>query len=273
MQQFLRIIRALGRVFPDCVMFSQAIAFNMFLAFFPMLLFALGLLTSTTSFHDAVREIPERLREVLPPGSEDVVMSYFVRKGVHPGRWMSLGFGGTLLAGTQVMAGFMEAFRVIDNDPVNPGFWHRTSRALVLLMVTIIPFLVVVTITVFGRQFRGWVIRQIGLAYLVREMGFLLYASLVFLLAMAVLVVIYKVGRPGHRGLRDLLPGAAFATGLWWISDISLGLYFRKMPYDVIYGGLAAAIGLLIWMDVTAFVVLWGAAYNSESLETKGSRF
>jgi membrane protein len=36
------------------------------------------------------------------------------------------------------------------------------------------------------------------------------------------------------------------------------------MPYDVVYGGLAAAIGLLIWMYLTAVVVLLGAAYNAE---------
>jgi membrane protein len=37
------------------------------------------------------------------------------------------------------------------------------------------------------------------------------------------------------------------------------------MPYDVVYGGLAAAIGLLLWMYLTAVVVLIGAAYNAES--------
>jgi membrane protein len=42
----------------------------------------------------------------------------------------------------------------------------------------------------------------------------------------------------------------------------------RKMPYDVVYGGLAAAIGLLIWMYLTALVVLLGAAYNAERFES-----
>ena len=47
--------------------------------------------------------------------------------------------------------------------------------------------------------------------------------------------------------------------------DIFLGVYVRRMPYDVVYGGLAAAIGLLIWMYLTAVVVLLGAAYNAEA--------
>src|SRR5271170_5141149 len=108
------LYRALGRVFPDCVILSQAIAFNMFLAFFPMLLLALGLLSITSVFHDALREIPDHLRLILPPSSTEVVFGYFVRKGVHPWRWLSLGLVGTLLAGTQVMNGFMEGFRVVE---------------------------------------------------------------------------------------------------------------------------------------------------------------
>ena len=36
------------------------------------------------------------------------------------------------------------------------------------------------------------------------------------------------------------------------------------MPYDAVYGGLAAAIGLILWMYLTAMVVLLGAAFNAE---------
>jgi membrane protein len=121
--------------------------------------------------------------------------------------------------------------------------------------------------TVFGKQVRGWLIRQTGLSTLIHSVGFVVYAAVVFLLAMCVLVLIYRIGRPGHHGFRELLPGALVATVLWWFADISFGFYVRKMPYDVVYGGLAAAIGLLLWMYLTAIVVLIGAAYNAEARE------
>jgi membrane protein len=76
------------------------------------------------------------------------------------------------------------------------------------------------------------------------------------------------VGRPEHRGWLKLLPGAVVATILWWTVDIVFGLYVRRMPYDVVYGGLAAAIGLLIWMYLTALVVMLGAAFNVERIES-----
>jgi membrane protein len=52
------------------------------------------------------------------------------------------------------------------------------------------------------------------------------------------------------------------------VVDIFFGVYVRKMPYDVVYGGLAAAIGLLLWLYLTAIVVLLGAAYNAEWRES-----
>jgi membrane protein len=265
------LFRGFTRIFPDCMTLSQAIAFNMFLAFFPMLLLVLGILSSKDSFHGAVRELPERLRLILPPGSEDVVVQYFTRKGVHPWKWFLLGLGGTLLAGSQVMAGLIEGFRVIEADEFRQSYWRIQARALLLLLLTVVPSLVVIILTVFGKQARTWLIHQFGLAVLIRALAFIFQVGLVFGLSMIVLVLLYRIGRPAHKGYMEVLPGAAIATVLWWVVDIVFGLYVRKMPYNVVYGGLAAAIGLLLWMYLTAIVVLWGAAYNAEWRDSAGA--
>jgi membrane protein len=47
----------------------------------------------------------------------------------------------------------------------------------------------------------------------------------------------------------------------------------RKMPYGIIYGGLAAVIGLLIWMELSTVIIFLGAAWNAELAESrKGAR-
>ncbi len=265
------LFHGLGRIFPDCITLSQAIAFNMFLAFFPMLLLALGIISSTTSFHSALREVPDRLRIILPPGSADIVTQYFVRKGQHPWKWVLLGLGGTLLAGTQVMVGFIEGFRIIEGDLARPGYWRVHLRALLLLLLTIAPTIIVVVLTVFGKQLRAWLVHQYGQPLLIHDLEIVFQGAVVFVLSMVALVLLYRIGRPGHRGFRSLFPGAIVSTVLWWVVDVVFGVYVRKMPYDVVYGGLAAAIGLLLWMYLTAVVVLIGAAYNAESCQSAKS--
>jgi membrane protein len=86
---------------------------------------------------------------------------------------------------------------------------------------------------------------------------------------MLVLSLLYHVGRFGDRSWNDVIPGAIVATLLWWIVNSGFGFYVRHVPYSLVYGGLAAAIGLLVWMNLFALIVLLGAAYNAEALSRR----
>jgi membrane protein len=260
-----RMKGAIARVIPGCLMQGQAVAFNMFLAFFPMLLLVLGLLSTWDVLRGEAAELPQRLRLILPPGSDRLVTEYLVRRGSFPTQWILLGMGGTLLAGTQVMVGFMDGFRQAGGDGERQGFFARQFRALVLLCLTIGPWLAMVVLSMFGRQLRAWLIREYGLPNLIRHVEAVLYIGGVLLLGFVVLTVIYRVGRPRQRGWKNVAPGAAVATLLWWLVDVSFGFYVIHMPYRTVYGSLTAAIGLLLWMYLSAMVVFLGAAYNAES--------
>jgi glycolate oxidase len=61
------------------------------------------------------------------------------------------------------------------------------------------------------------------------------------------------------------LPGAAATTILWWGVNLLFGMYVRKMQYGLLYGGMAAAIALMAWMEFSALIIFLGAAWNAES--------
>src|SRR5258708_32634222 len=96
-----RFCRAVIRVIPSCITLSQAVAFNMFLAFSPMVLVVLGAVAGSAAFRQAVQGIVERLRVVLPPGTLGILSRFLARQDTHPWQWVLLGLGGTLLAVTQ----------------------------------------------------------------------------------------------------------------------------------------------------------------------------
>ena len=89
------------------------------------------------------------------------------------------------------------------------------------------------------------------------------------LLAMLALTVIYRVARPQEDSMCNVLPGAMVATLLWWLVDVLFGVYVRRVPYGVVYGGLAAVIGLIIWMQLSAVIVFLGAAWNAELADSR----
>jgi membrane protein len=261
---FQRFYRAVFRVFPSCITQTQAVAFNMFLAFSPMLLVVLGVAAGSTAFRQAMMGIIERLRVVLPPGTLGILSRFLIQHTTHPWHWILLGLGGTLLAGTQMMKLLMEGFRMVDRSQARQGLIMRHLRALLLLTATILPSILIVNLVVFGRQVRNWMLHTSSMPVLIRLAWAFLYIIVSLVIALCVLSVIYRIGRPGRNRWEFIVPGAAVATALWWVVSIALGFYLRHVPYSLVYGGLAVTIGLMLWMQLTTTILLIGAAYNAE---------
>jgi membrane protein len=236
----------------------------MFLAFSPMILVVLGAVAGSAAFRQALQGIIERLRIVLPPGTLGILSGFLARHNVHPWQWVLLGLGGTLLAGTQMMKLLVEGFRIVYRQNEKQDVVVKHLRALLLLRATIVPSIVIVNLVVFGRQVRNWMLHTSSMPVLIRLTWSGLYIVISLLMALFVLSVIYRIGCPGDQTWDSVMPGAGIATILWWVVSISLGFYLRAVPYGAVYGGLAVTIGLMLWMQLTATILLLGAAYNAE---------
>lgn len=256
--------RMFARVFPHCSMISQAIAFNFFLAFFPTLLIAVAVATTRiggkTSLFDLIRD----LTEFLPPGSQSLVSEFLVKRGPDAWKIALFGWAGTLLAGSQAMKLVMQGIHIIYGDKEMPGFFHRQLRGLLLLLITIAPLLGAAILGILGRPLRHWIAREVGKHSILQGWWNVFFPVAAMVLAMLALTMIYRVARLGKDRLRDVLPGAAVATLLWWLADVLFGVYVRRVPYSIVYGGLAAVIGLIIWMQLSAVIIFLGAAWNAE---------
>jgi len=80
------------------------------------------------------------------------------------------------------------------------------------------------------------------------------------------LAVLYRFG-PSRREPRWqwLSVGSVFAAVAWLVSSALLSWYLSDFAnYGATYGSLGAGIGLLMWMWVSAIVILFGAQLNSE---------
>lgn len=268
--------RLFARVFPRCSMISQAIAFNLFLAFFPALLIAVALATTRIGGKASLLEMVQDLTEFLPPGSRSIVSEFLVSHGPEAWKVALLGWSGTLLAGSQVMKLVMEGIHIIYGDEEKPGFLHRQLRGLLLLLITFAPLLGAAVLGILGKPLRHWIAHEVGKHSILQGWWNIFFPVAAMVLGMLSLTVIYRVARTKEDSLRNVLPGAAVATLLWWIANVVFGTYVRRVPYSVVYGGLAAVIGLMIWMELSAVIVFLGAAWNAElaasrKLEERGA--
>jgi membrane protein len=265
-----KLFRTLARIIPQCGMASQAVAFNMFLAFFPTLLFGLGLLSRSLRSENGP-EIAARLSAILPPGSWQLVSDFLLRREVNPLHWTIFGAVGALLVGSQVIKLIMEGISLIYRDPRRHSFLGRQLRGLVLFSVTFVVWVVAVTLSVFGGLLTQWMNHGLGPSPLVRGLLKVTLTFAAMVLVIFVLTLIYRIARPGSPTWNSFLPGAVMATILWSGANLLFGAYVKRMQYGPVYGGLAAAIGLMVWMEFSAMIVFWGAAWNAEGATRNAS--
>ncbi len=91
-----------------------------------------------------------------------------------------------------------------------------------------------------------------------------------WLIALGVLILalnlLYRFGpaRIGGRG-RWFTVGSVVVVILWVAASVGLSYYLSNFAsYNEVYGSIGAVIGLLLWLYVSAYLILLGAALNVE---------
>lgn len=244
---------------------AQAVAFNMFLAFFPAVVFLAGVLAYA---EPGLEDLLQGLRVVLPPGSRRAVVNSLLQLSEKPARLLLVGAVGTMLLGSQLMFSLTRILASISHREEHRTFWQRQLRSFTMVFVTIIPWVAISLLVVFGKFVRGWVIEGLGVGFshAVQATWTVSYFALAIVTATLILSAMYhSLGPDQHQRWNDVLPGAALSVVLWWVVTLAFGYYVSHLAiYNLLYGGFAAAIGLLIWMYLSAVVILIGAQFNAE---------
>lgn len=92
----------------------------------------------------------------------------------------------------------------------------------------------------------------------------ILYWPVVILLSVAFLTTLYHVSVPVRSPWVEDVPGALVALAMWVFGSFLLRIYLTSViEGPTIYGSLAAPVAVLLWIGVSAFAVLVGAAVNA----------
>jgi membrane protein len=265
-----KLFGTITRVIPQCSMISQAVAFNMFLAFFALLLIVLSLMKGSLEGQGG-QELAMQLSAILPPGSWQLISENLLRPEVNTWYLAIFGWVGMLLVGSQVIKLIIKGIELIYGDAGSNSFFGRQIRGLLLFSAASLVWFTAVVMGVFGGPLGRWMTHGLGKSSLVHAFWTILLPVSAMILQTLVLALIYRFAGPGATMWRSVLPGAAGATILWWGLNLVFGIYVRKTQYGPIYGGLAAAVGLMVWMEFSAILIFLGAAWNAESAAQVGA--
>ncbi|MET8677899.1 YihY/virulence factor BrkB family protein [Streptomyces sp. NPDC004647] len=239
-------------------------AFFTLLSLPPLLLGLIGLigyLDAGTETIDSIRQniltasgtvLSDRgVKEIASPLLEDVT------RGGRPDV-ISLGFAFALWSGSRAVTVFIETITVMYGLDGVRGIVRTRLLAFLLYVVALLIGAVVLPLMVAGpdavMDFLPWsegVVRA-------------LYWPVVLILSVIFLTTLYHVSVPVRSPWQEDIPGALVALAIWVLGSFLLRIYLiNTVEGPTIYGSLAAPVAVLLWIGVSAFAVLVGAAVNA----------
>ncbi len=241
-------------------------AFFSLLSVPPLLLSLLGLLgyvdawTGTDTIASVQRNILDASRTVLSDqGVRDIAQPILqdVTKGGRPDV-ISIGFVIALWSGSRAVNVFIDTITVMYGLDGVRGIVRTRLLAFGLFIVALLIGSVALPLMVAGPDA---VVRIVPWSTTLVQV---LYWPVVIVLSVVFLTTLYHVSVPVRSPWIEDVPGALVALAMWVVGSLLLRIYLTStVEGPTIYGSLAAPVAVLLWIGVSAFAVLVGAAVNA----------
>lgn len=261
--------RSILAAFEDgCFSIAKGAAYSALLSFFPVLTSAAAILVQTRAEFVA-NTIQGFLSEIVPPGTEELVVQQFRVVGARPISLLVVAGLISLWAASSVIKSLMEGFTAAYRLPRGREFFHRSGVAIALVVMAALPVLAASALILFGAEMERVVFDLVRKDALNPPPWIWLWASrgsrytVAFAAMVLVTALLYYFGPYRRQRWRFVWPGAVLATVLWMIATSGFGWYVRHMGhYNVMYGSIGAGIALLVWMYLLAAIALIGCEFN-----------
>lgn len=249
-------------------MLAAGVAFYGFLALFPGLI-ALVAIYGLVADPAGVQNNIVAIDGLLPDAAQAIVHDQLISISQHSSTSLSF----TLLISVAIawwstssaMKAMMEALNIAYGEVERRSFFRFNLTALgltlgsILMMIWALFGVVVVPIIV---NLFAWIGLPAWFASLISLARWPIMATFI----MFGLAVLYRFGPSRQQPKwRWVSWGAAATTTLWLIGSALFSLYVSTFgTYNKTYGSLAAVAVLLLWLDLTAYLIILGAQLNAE---------
>ncbi|HXA51506.1 MAG TPA: YihY/virulence factor BrkB family protein [Candidatus Acidoferrum sp.] len=254
-----------------CIGYAKGAAYSALLSFFPMLTSAAAIMVQTrTEFVASTLE--NFLSQVVPPGTEDLVVQQFRVMGARPAGILIIALIVSLWAASGVIKSLIEGFQAAYRVPRNRSILRQSGVAMSLVLLSALPLVFASLLLLFGGQVERGVLRWLSVDPFLNPLsGPLQFASRIARYALAVATTVavtsslYYFGPNRRQRWKLVWRGALLATVLWFFATLGFAWYVRNMAgYNVMYGSIGAGIALLVWMYLIALIALIGCEFNAE---------
>ena len=261
--------RLYNKAFNEEDLLSEAAQVAYFFAFamFPLLLFLVSLIGIVLENSEDLRaEMFLFLRQVMPGSAYELVQKTIeeVTENSSGGK-LTFGLAAALYSASAGLDSIRIALNGVYNLTETRPWWK--TKLLTLTMTLGLGVLVAIALGVvfYGGKFISLILDSISLPIQSPIFLGILQVVTVLVVLTIVFALLYNY-LPKHKETKWIwiTPGAILAILLWLAVSYGFKLYLGYFnTYDKTYGSLGAVIILMLWLYLTAFVILFGGSINA----------
>jgi membrane protein len=260
------LLRTYAKIFEDRLMaLASSVVFYSLVALFPAIAAGVSFYALFSNPVTIARHL-SIVSDIVPAGVLDMVRAEIGRIAARSDGRLTFGFLVSLsIALWSANAGIkslIDALNVIYDETEKRGFIQLNAESLLFTVCAIAGALVAVAAVVVFPL----VLASLGLTSFDKPLIAFVRWPVMFVMMIVALAVLYRYG-PSRRAAkwRWLSVGSVFAALAWLAMSSVFSWYLAHFAnYDATYGALGAAVGLMMWMWLSAIVVLVGAELNAE---------
>jgi membrane protein len=247
----------------DCMGLSQQIAYSSLLAFFPAVAFLVGALGLFNLFDDV-----ERLLDPIAPNGVIKFISSLQQdsQGSTSAVAFTVGLIGAIWAASGATTSVIKAVNAAYDRVETRPFWKTRAIAILLVVTSGITTAGIFLLIVVGGALGEAIAKKarVGGAFEV-TWGILRWPVAFCAILLFFGLVYYLAPNQDQRSWKWITPGSIVGGLLWLALSGLFALYVTFAGnYTKTYGTIASGIILLLWLNYSAFALLYGAELNAE---------
>jgi membrane protein len=249
----------------DCLGLAAQLAYYLFLALFPAILFLLA----CASFFP-LGDITDRAITVLRPFAPAEVLSFLEEQlarvsNADSGGILTIGILGAIWSSSAAVVAIIGSLnRAYDIDEGRP-WWKVRLTAIGLTLGLAALILIAFALIVIGPTAAEQLARSFGLGPAFEWTWKILQWPLAFLLVSTAVGLVYYFAPDAEQDWVWITPGAVLGTLLWLIVSLVFKFYVTNFgDYNAAYGAVGGVIVLLLWFYISGLAILVGAELNAE---------
>jgi membrane protein len=263
--EWIAVLKHTGSRFlaDDCMGLAQEVAYSALLAFFPAAAFLLGLLGVLHLFD----QVQSFLSTVAPNG-----VIHFIQglqkdsKGGVQVVALVVGGAGAIWAASGAMGSVIKAVnRAYERLETRP-FWKVRGIAILLVFLFGVTLVALAVLIVFGGPLGHAIADKAHLGGAFTWVWAILRWPVAFGAVLLLFALVYYFApNNDQRDWRWVTPGSLVGAAMWLALSGLFTLYVTFAgSYSKTYGSLSAGVILLLWLNYTAWALLFGAELNSQ---------